>query len=63
MTPPDAAYQAADAGQGPIKCAGQLGSKDTDFREEWKGQVDDCQEDQDGVLGLRGGLIYKKEGL
>ena len=26
-------------------------------------QVDDCQEDQDGVLGLRGGLIYKKEGL
>ena len=42
----------------PIKCSkGNLGKKDI-CRTEEKEEVDDCQEDQDTVLGLHGGLIY-----
>ena len=59
ITPPDVALTVADAGQGPIKCLVQLGSKRGLNHREEKGTIDECQEDQDGVLGLRGDLIYR----
>ena len=47
----------ANAGQGPIKCIhGNLGQKEVCHTKEEK--VDNCQEDQDVVLGLRVSLIY-----
>ena len=49
----------ADAGQGPIKCSqGNLGRKEVYHAEEKK-KIDNCQEDQDAVLGLCMGLIYR----
>ena len=49
----------ANAEQGPIKCSqGNLGRKGVCHVKEKK-NIDNCQEDQDAVLGLRGSLIYK----
>ena len=48
----------ADTGQWPIKCSqGNLGRKEARKVEKEK-NIDDCQEDQDVVLGLRASLIY-----
>ena len=59
MTLPDVALTVAGAGQGPIKCLVQLGLKGKLITERRRKRLDDCQEDQDGVLGLRGDLIYR----
>ena len=49
----------ADAGHGLIKCSlGNLGWS-RDLVQEKERTIDDCQEDQDVVLGLCGDLIYK----
>ena len=49
----------ADSGHGPIKRSlGNLGRSRDSARERVR-MIDDCQEDQDAVLGLCGGLIYK----
>ena len=51
----------ANAGQGPIKCLhGNLGRKEVCHTKEEE-KVDDCQEDQDVVLGLCTSLIYSLE--
>ena len=48
----------ANTGQGPIKCLhGNLGRKEVYHTKEEE-KVDDNQEDQDVVLGLRSSLIY-----